>query len=294
MMNKAESAQAIFQSRFPALQLADQFNVFERREFARKTVPYNRRDFYKISLTLGTGRLYYADKGVEIDRPAMIFSNPMIPYAWEAVSEEQEGFFCLFTDDFLKVIDRGLALQDSPLFKIGSDPVFFLNAAQLGYISTIFQNMLREFNFDYVHKFDLLRNHVNLLLHEAMKMQPSVSYFKHQNATDRIASLFLKLLERQFPIDSPQYALKLRTANDYAEHLSVHVNHLNRAVKEVTGKTTTGHLTERIISEAKALLQHTNWSINEIAYSLGYEYPTYFNNLFKKQTGVTPRTFRQK
>ncbi|SFE53164.1 Helix-turn-helix domain-containing protein [Chitinophaga sp. CF118] len=291
-MNKAESATDFLGSKMPSLKSTDQFIVFERKEYALKTVPYNRRDFYKISLTFGTGRLHYADKGVEIDRPALIFSNPRIPYGWEAISEEQEGFFCLFTEEFLKAKDRDLVLQDSPLFKIGTDPVFFVDDTQQKYISTIFQNMLREFNSGYIHKLDLLRNHVNLLLHEAIKMQPSVSYFKHQNAAVRITSMFLELLGRQFPVDSPQYALMLRTANDYASHLSVHVNHLNRAVKEVTGKTTTEHITERIVSEAKALLKHTSWSINEIAYSLGYEYPTYFNNFFKKQTGVTPSSLR--
>ncbi len=291
-MSKPESAKDFIDNRLPFLNTADQFTVFERKAYASKPLPYNRRDFYKISIVLGTSRLLYADKGIEIDRPALVFSNPMIPYAWEPISEEQEGFFCLFTEDFLKAKDRDLVLQDSPLFKIGTDPVFFINAGQLEYISTIFQNMLRELNSDYVHKFDLLRNHVYLLLHEAMKMQPSVSYFKHQNAAVRITSIFLTLLERQFPVDSPQYSLKLRTANDYAEHLSVHVNHLNRAVKEVTGKTTTEHLSERIVREAKALLKHTDWSINEIAYSLGYEYPTYFNNFFKKQTGVTPTSLR--
>jgi AraC-like DNA-binding protein len=291
-MNKAESAQDFFGSKYPDLKMTDQFTVFERKEFARKTIAYNRRDFYKISLALGTGRVHYADKGIEIDRPALMFSNPMIPYAWEAISVEQEGFFCLFTEGFLKAQDRDLVLKDSPLFKIGANPVFFVNPAQQEYISTIFQNMRREFNSDYIHRHDLLRNHVYLLLHEAMKMQPVENYFKHQNAAARITAMFFKLLERQFPIDSPQYALKLRTANDYAEHLSVHVNHLNRAVKEVTGKTTTVHISERILSEAKALLKHTDWSINEIAWSLGYEYPTYFNNFFKKQTGVTPSSLR--
>jgi AraC family transcriptional activator of pobA len=123
-------------------------------------------------------------------------------------------------------------------------------------------------------------------------MQPSASYFQNHNASARIASMFLKLMERQFPVDSPQYALKLTTANDYAKQLSVHVNHLNRAIKEITGKTTTEHLTERVLKEARALLQHTNWTINEIAYSLGYEYPTYFNNFFKKHTGVSPNSLR--
>ena len=291
-MKKAESVSDFFGSRFPALKITDQFTVFERKAFARKAVPYNRRDFYKIALALGTGKLHYADKGVLVDKPALIFSNPMIPYAWEAVSAEQDGYFCLFTEDFLKTKDRDVVLQESPLFKIGADPVFFVNSTQQEYITTIFHNMLREFNSEYVYKTDLLRNHVSLLFHEAMKMQPAADYFKHQNASGRIASLFLKLLERQFPVDSPQYELKLRTAAAYAEQLSVHVNHLNRAVKEVTGKTTTEHITGRILAEAKALLKHTDWSINEIAYSLGYEYPTYFNNFFKKQTGLSPSSQR--
>jgi AraC family transcriptional activator of pobA len=292
-MSKTKITTQPFSDFIPALKITDQFTVYERKEFARKTVPYNRRDFYKVSLTLSTGTLYYADKAVSIDRSALIFSNPRVPYAWEGICESQEGFFCLFSEDFLKGNNRDLNLQDTPLFKIGSDPVFFVDSAQLIYISGIFQNMLREFESDYMYKLDLLRNHLNLLLHEALKMQPSVNYFKPQNALVRVASLFLELLERQFPVDTPQYQLKLRTANDYALHLSVHVNYLNRAVKEVTGKTTTEHLTERMVMEAKALLLHTDWNINDIAYSLGYEYPTYFNNFFKKQTGVTPSSMRQ-
>ena len=71
-------------------------------------------------------------------------------------------------------------------------------------------------------------------------------------------------------------------------HLHVHVNYLNRAVKEVTGKSTTTHITERIVSEAKALLQHTAWNIADIAYALGFEYPTYFNNFFKRANWNKP------
>jgi AraC-like DNA-binding protein len=68
----------------------------------------------------------------------------------------------------------------------------------------------------------------------------------------------------------------------------LHVNYLNRSVKEVTGKPTTSHISERIITEARALLQQTDWNIADIAYALGFEYPTYFNNFFKKMTGTNP------
>ena len=269
-----------------------EFTVFERKAFSNKKLSYNRRDFYKISLMLAKGRLYYSNKGVEIDRPALIFSNPMIPFAWEAIADNKEGFFCLFTEDFLKAKDHDLKLNDSSLFQIGADPVYFINDNQLKYVSAIFQQMLNEFNSTYTGKLDLLRNYVNLLMHEGLKMQPSVNYFNHQNGNIRLSSIFLELLERQFPVESPQYPLQLKSARDYANRLAIHINHLNRAVKEVTGRTTTEHLAERIISEAKALLLHTNWSINDIAYSLGYEHTTYFNNFFKKQTGVTPNSLR--
>jgi AraC-like DNA-binding protein len=125
-----------------------------------------------------------------------------------------------------------------------------------------------------------------------MKMQASTDYFRYSNAARRITDLFFELLDRQFPVDPAQHVLKLKTAAHYAECLSIHVNHLNQAVKEVTGQTTTEHITARIILEAKALLKHTTWSIAEIAYSLGYEYPSYFNNQFKKLTGVTPGSLR--
>jgi len=100
------------------------------------------------------------------------------------------------------------------------------------------------------------------------------------------------LLERQFPIESPTQRFTLRSARDFAEQLSVHVNHLNRAIRLTTGKTTTDHIFDRLISEAKTLLKHTNWNISEIGYSLGFEEPAHFNHFFKKQTSMTPSSFR--
>ena len=75
--------------------------------------------------------------------------------------------------------------------------------------------------------------------------------------------------------------------------MSVHVNHLNAAVQEVTGKATTVHINEKLIAEAKFLLAHTDYNVAEIAYSPGFEYPSYFNNFFKKNTHITPKAYRK-
>lgn len=267
------------------------FNIFERNAISVKT-PYSRRDFYKISFVIGTGTLYYADKWIHIDRPALLFSNPAVPYSWEPESAKQEGWFCLFTKTFIQAGERSGILQESPLFRIGSNPIFFMNQQQQADIGDIFRKMLKEIGSEYDYKYEVLRNYLHLIIHEAMKMEPGKRFEKLRNASSRVCGLFLELLERQFPIDNPHMQLKLKTAADYSQSLSVHVNHLNRSVKAITGKTTTQHIAARIVQEASALLQHTDWTISEIAYSLGFEYPAYFTNFLRKMTGCSPNELR--
>lgn len=267
------------------------FNVFSRESCSLVT-PYSRRDYYKVSLIIGKGKLHYADKWIYVDRPAFLFSNPVVPYSWDAENEDQTGWFCLFTDQFLQNGTRLGNLLDSQLFKIGGTPVFFIDEEQQKIVSELFIKMMNEIQTEYVHKYDMLRACLHLLIHETMKMQPAENFQPYQNASHRVASLFMELLERQFPIDSPEAFLKLKTPNDYAQSLSIHVNSLNRSVKEMTGKTTSQQITSRIIQEANALLKHTDWNISEIAYGLGFEEPAYFTNFFKKQTGLAPNTVR--
>ncbi|QJD95553.1 AraC family transcriptional regulator [Mucilaginibacter robiniae] len=256
---------------------------------------YNRRNFYKITLLLnGNSELFYANRAIKVNGPALVFTNPLVPYAWESDQAiEPEGYFCVFTEDFLQQGGRMDSLQDSSLFKAGGTPVYFLNEAQTEYITQLFVRMRYEVDTEYLYKHELVRSQLNLIIHEAIKMQPAVSYFTPPNAAARIANLFLDLLDRQFPIMSAQDALKLKKAGDYANNLSVHVNHLNAAVHEITGKSTTTHINERILTEAKSLLMHTKWSVAEIAYSLGFEYASYFNSFFKKHTSSTPMAFRR-
>ena len=270
------------------------FKVYEIKSESNVVRKYNRKDFYKICLNTGQNIIHYADRGFETDGSILFFGNPHIPYSWEAISPTFNGYACLFTEDFFKGHDRSEILQESPLFRIGGTPIFSLSTDHKDFIASLFQKMIAEQDTDYVFKNDLIRNYINLLIHEALKMEPSENFSKHKNAAERIVTLFLDLLERQFPVESTERPLQLKTAQDFATSLAIHVNHLNRSVKEVTGRPTTAHIADRVISEARALLQHTDWSIADIAYGLGFDYPTYFNNFFKKMTGIAPRSLRIK
>lgn len=269
------------------------FNVFQIEADGSETKIYSRKDFYKICLTIGMSKIHYADRSFEAEGTVLFFGNPHIPYSWETISRSYVGYTCLFSEDFLQASDRTNALLQSPFFKLGGTPILEISAKQREFLNSLFQKMIEEQQSDYAHKDELIRNYIHLIIHEALKLQPSVKYDQNKNASSRITSVFLELLERQFPIETPDLPLQLRSAQDYASNLSIHVNHLNRSLKDVTGKSTSTLINERIISEAKALLQHTKWNISEIAFALGFEYPTYFNNFFKKLTGTNPKAYRE-
>lgn len=269
------------------------FNVWQLEADSHATRIYNRKDFYKICLTTGKSIIHYADRSFEHEGTILFFGNPHIPYSWETLSTTYVGYTVLFSEDFFSSLGRSESLQHSPLFKIGGTPIVSLDEKQRDLLNTTFLKMIEEQKSDYVYKDDLIRNYINLIIHEALKIQPSASFDQHKNAAGRLTSVFLELLERQFPVETIDRPLKFKTAQDYALSLNVHANYLNRAVKEITGKPTTAHITERIVNEAKALLQHTDWNVADIAYALGFEYPTYFNNFFKKLTGTNPTSFRE-
>ncbi|MNT10712.1 HTH-type transcriptional activator RhaS [compost metagenome] len=255
-------------------------------------MPYNKRTYYKISLITGKNTAEYADKVIEIEGSALVFATPKVPYHWIPKDGHQQGYFCVFTDEFLARNKSGVVLDDLPIFQPGGLPVFQISPEQRLEIEHIFEKMNKELSSDYVFKYDLLRNYVLEIIHYVQKLQPKGISNPTHNAATRITSLFIELLERQFPVESPMQRLQLRTANDFAERLAVHVNHLNKILKDNTGKTTTHVISARITQEAKILLKQTDWNISEIAYSLGFEEIAHFSNFFKKQTKLSPNNFR--
>lgn len=298
-MNKTETLREFYEHKFQAVpdklqQDIGHFNVFRLEDCivdGASTVKYSRRDFYKVSLLRGTNLYHYADKTIEVKGSTLIFFNPQVPYGWQPMSADHSGYFCIFRESFFTGAARG-NIHELPMMMPGGIPSYILTKAQDKEVSQLFKKMLTEINTDYVYKYDLLRSYLTEIIHYALKMQPSETLYQHTDAKSRITAVFTDLLERQFPIESPAQRFALRSANDFAKQLSVHVNHLNRAIRDTTGKTTTAHIAERLTAEAMALLKHTSWNVAEISYALGFEEPAHFSNFFKKQTSITPGAFR--
>jgi AraC family transcriptional regulator, transcriptional activator of pobA len=269
------------------------FNVFKVEDYVgphKNPIPYSRRDYYKITLIKGRNLYHYADKTVEIKSMSLLFTNPMIPYNWEPLDDEQTGYFCIFTQDFFNSFG---SFKEYPIFQPGATPLYELTSSEFAQTEILFEQMFSEIDSSYTFKLDLIRTLVIQLIHTAMKLKPAESTpVPVQQANDRITALFADLLERQFLIESPLQRMKLRSPADFASHLAIHINHLNRSLKSITGKTTSQLIAERILQEARVLLKHTDWNVSQIGYCLGFDEPSHFITFFRKNVALTPKAFR--
>jgi AraC-like DNA-binding protein len=84
----------------------------------------------------------------------------------------------------------------------------------------------------------------------------------------------------------------LKSPAQYASLLNISPAYLNEAVKKTTGFAAGYWIRYAATLEAKRLLFHTDKSIKEIAFELGYDDHTYFTRLFTKLSGMPPTLFR--
>lgn len=273
------------------------FNVFDTEKFyfsgnKKSDMTYNRRMYYKISLIKGKNLVEFAGKTVLIEQQGILFATPRIPYRYIPQNKEQSGYFCVFTKEFMSKSKTGLLIDELPIYQPTSDFVYQLNDEQYLEMEVIFRKMDAELSSDYAFKYDLLRNYVLELIHAGQKLKPVKSTDTASNAASRISSLFIELLERQFPVENETQVIQLKTPVDFATTLGIHINHLNKVLKETSGKSTTEIVNGRIAEEAKILLKQTQWNVSEIAYALGFDEVAHFSNFFKKQTTLSPMKFR--
>lgn len=85
-----------------------------------------------------------------------------------------------------------------------------------------------------------------------------------------------------------------KSVSFYAEQYGLSVNAFSKKVKKYYGKAPSKLIQERLTLEAKKLLHLTYKSIKEISKELGFEDEFYFSRYFKKEVGVSPKTFREK
>ncbi|WP_452218678.1 AraC family transcriptional regulator [Lacinutrix undariae] len=197
------------------------------------------------------------------------------------------GKMILFTDSFFcKTEINTKFLRSSILF----NDLLSISQIQLPEINstftTIFQQLETELQQLKDHyQSDILRNDLqNLLLHSERERR-NQDFIELKKDADFDYALILKdLLDENF--------INHKKVSFYAQKMHLTSKRLNQATTKIFGKTPKEVIDDRVLLESKRILAHTNESIKEVAFSLGFEEPTNFIKYFKKHTDKTPVEFR--
>jgi len=130
----------------------------------------------------------------------------------------------------------------------------------------------------------MLSAYVSLLLTYLSRL-----YTEQYKVTDTSAD---QLLLKKFQGKIDESFHELHEVGDYASLLNISAGHLSEVVKTQSGKPAIKHIHDRLVMEARRMLFHTNNSLKEIAYDLGFTDASYFNRFFKRETGATPAGYR--
>ena len=278
--------------------VSQHFSVFTRvRQSCKTEVSDSRRDYYKITLiSKGSGIFIYDSQRYEITEPTLAFINPTSMLSWETTSPIHKGFYCMFRESFFGNHQKLLhELKDYPLFRIGNNPLLILSDEQIESVEHIYQKMMAEYTSSKSMKARMLMLHLQQLLLEGRRIHQEKApedKDKGLDAAHRHAQQFLELLEDQFPIASIQQQVALNSPAQFAEELSIHSNHLNTQVKQVTGESVRAHIQQRLLLEARLLLTHTEWPVADIAFCLGFNEPASFSHFIKRHIDQTPSSLR--
>ena len=269
------------------------FNLYRRKEYDGPTeLAYGRSDYYSISLVDGPIRIDYADQSLQVNGNVLMITNPRVPFGWRLLGDLHDGFACVFSEIFL---ERCAYVRDYLLFQPGSLPVFSLTDRQMIEMHWLFDKMANELQGDFVYKYDAIRNTVQEIFLQALKLSPVTDKQPvYMARASQVVSSFTSLLNGQFIGRSNSREALIRNPAAFAERLAISVNYLNRNLKEATGKTTSQLIADRFISEAKSLLKHSNHSIKEIASLLDFDEVAHFINFFKKMEDSTPKAYRKR
>lgn len=100
-------------------------------------------------------------------------------------------------------------------------------------------------------------------------------------------------LIRKFNVLVEEHFREKKQVSDYADMLHKSPKTIDNIFRKHAGKTPLQIIHQRVLLEGKRLLIYSDKTLQEITWEIGLDDPSQFSRFFKKQTGLTPGTFRQ-
>lgn len=198
-----------------------------------------------------------------------------------------EGYYISFSQDFIyrwATYTTGSTWLDTNISGM-SIPVIKADEEMKDEIEDLMEKMGKEYTHHYLLRSEILAGLLNILvIYITRRLQLRVNELA-QSKEIELVKKFVSLVKVQFRT--------MKFVADYAAELFVTANHLNRIVKKITGTPASSHIQQHIIMEAKRQALHSNVSMKEIAYLLGFEDHSHFSKYFKNNSGMNFSSFKK-
>jgi AraC-like DNA-binding protein len=196
-----------------------------------------------------------------------------------------------FHPDLIRATSLNGKIKDYSFFSYEITEALHLSDKEKNILYECVQKIEAELkeNID-VHSQFIMVSTIELLLNYCSRFYGRQLITRSQ-ANKKIISQIEAALKQYFSVDLIKEK-GIPTVKYLAEQVNLSPSYLSDLLKKETGKNAQEHIHFYLIEEAKNNLINSEKTVNEIAYNLGFEYPQYFNKLFKQKTGKTPMEYR--
>lgn len=276
---------------------AEGFSVFNLKDVGFQ-LPYQsasyRPNFFSFLFVKdGAGKYTIDEHTFEVKEHSVYFTNPSNyrTFSWERIGEI---YLITFDETFLKKYVSKEIFQDFPFLLTETVRPKIVTDEFYESVEKVYLQIRSEYVGTSAYKYKII-GHLLAVLFYRIKQYFWQDYnpIYEGNRSSQIVKSFKQLLEKHY---RDLLSGKTDTAyrvQDYADAQNLHPNYFNNVIKSKTGKSVTTWISEKTISEAKALLQNSSVSIKEITYRLGFSETAHFSNYFKKHTRTTPAQYRK-
>jgi AraC-like DNA-binding protein len=278
-------------SQHPLVAVLDFSKVTEQVETNSKITT----DFYSIMFkNYCKNNIKYGRKAIDFQDGNLICIAPNQVIEIDNEVEERAdkmGWGLFFHPDLIRATSLNDKIKNYSFFHYEVSEALHLSDKEKNILLECVQKIQAELqeNID-VHSQHIIVSTIELLLSYCSRFYGRQLITRSQT-NKSIISQIENLLTKYFT-DEKLKEQGLPSVKYLADKVHLSPSYLSDLLKKETGKNAQEHIHFYIIEEAKNYLLNSAKNINEIAYDLGFEYPQYFNKLFKQKTGKTPMEYR--
>ena len=247
--------------------------------------PHRHDSYLMVFFTDGSGIHEIDFDRFEIQKGSLFVLQPGQMHHW-SLSNDIEGFVIIFSQELYNLYFGQKNINDYNFYhSIHNRPEMLFEAEEIAKILPYFKLLTQENKQQNNFQLDKMLNLLDCI-HIEIARKYNETYSHQTHSYNIKINTFEKLLE--------QYFKEEKSPSFYADKLNITLKHLNRICNEILQKTATEVIMDRIILEIKRMLIDKQLAVNEVASAIGYDDYSYFSRVFKKQTGVSPKAFREK